>query len=207
MKIAISILKSKYDELETIQKINKTSADFIHLDVADGTFVETVTPKREFLSHSDKKMQVHLMVSHPEDYFDEYSVPFVESITFPVEIEENISLLLENIKSRGLKCGLALNPETEVSAISQYLDILDNVIVMSVVPGKGGQKMITDVLYKIGELKELREKRNLDFQITVDGGVNAETIDFVREADIVVSGSYICMSEDYQTAIDNLDIS
>ena len=111
MKLAISILKSKYSELETINRINNTNADYIHVDVMDGKFVAEKTKPYEYLNKSKKKLNVHLMVENPFNYIPKYSLLNTESIIIPVEIEDDIKSLLDFIRSRGLKCGLAINPE------------------------------------------------------------------------------------------------
>lgn len=204
MKIAVSILSSIYDEETTIKKINQTDAEYVHVDVMDNSFVLGATPKREFLHQSQKPLDVHLMVSRPFEYIAEFAGLKAKSITIHVELEDDLNTLLDYIKSLNIECGLALNPETPTVALEPYLEKLDEVLVMLVTPGKGGQAMQEDVLYKIDELKEIREKRNLNFQIIVDGGVNGKTVHLVKNTDVAVSGSFICKSEDYQGQIDIL---
>jgi len=204
MKIAVSILSSNYNEEETILKINETDADFLHVDVMDGHFVSAKTPAYEYLHLSTKPLNVHLMVSRAFDYISKYSVMNTESITIHVELEDDIKSLLEYIKSRGIKCGLAINPETPISVLENYLDILDEILIMTVNPGQGGQKLIEEVIPKIDNLKNIREQRNYKYQIFVDGGINDSTIKSVINADSVISGSYICKSENYQQQIDKL---
>ena len=204
MKLAVSILKSKYDEEKTIKKLNETNADFLHLDVMDGRFVIETTPERQYLQDSIKPLQVHLMVSNPFNYISKYELVNTESIIIQVELDEDIDGLLDFIKSRNLKCGLAIKPESNVNRILPYIEKLDYVLVLTVEPGKGGQKMMKDVLYKIDLLNEFKRERELNFEIIVDGGVNDETIKSVQNADIVVSGSYICESDNYQEKIDKL---
>lgn len=204
MKIAVSILKSKFNEEDTINKINNTDAEYIHLDVMDGLFVLEKTPKRDFLHKSKKKLQVHLMVNRPFSYVSEYALLNTDAIIIQSELTEDISGLLSYIKSMGIKCGLALKPETNVDVILPYIDTIDQVLVLTVEPGKGGQKLMDSVLYKIDLLNNIRKDKKLDFEIIVDGGVNRETIEKVKNADIIVSGSYICESDNFQEKIDNL---
>lgn len=204
MKIAVSILSSIYDEETTIKKINETDAEYVHVDVMDNSFVLGATPKREYLHQSQKPLDVHLMVSRPFEYIAEFAGLKAKSITIHVELEDDLNTLLDYIKSLNIECGLAINPETEIGALEPYLEKLDEVLVMLVTPGKGGQTMQEDVLYKIDELKEIKEKKNLDFKIIVDGGVNDKTAHLVKNADMAVSGSFICKSEDYQGQIDIL---
>ena len=206
MKLAVSILSSNYDELETIEKINKTKADYIHVDVMDGKFVKEKTKPYEYLHKSKKKLNVHLMVSNPFNYISQYSLLNTETITLSCEIDDDLRSLIDFIHSRGLKAGLAIKPETKVSEIIPYIESLEEVLVLTVNPGKGGQKMMDSVLYKIDILKKLREEKKLKFKIIVDGGINAETTDKVRGADIIVSGSFICKSDDYDAQIQKLGL-
>lgn len=204
MKVAVSILSSNYSEEETIKRINETDADYIHIDVMDSSFVLESTPKREFLHTSKKPLDVHLMVSRPFDYITSFALLNTEAITIHVELEDDIDGLLEYIKSCGLKCGLAINPETSPEKLEPYISKIDEVLVMCVTPGKGGQKLEESVLYKLDILNEMKKKYKRDFKIIVDGGINADTISKVSKADVCVSGSYICKSENFQERIDKL---
>jgi len=204
MKVAVSILKSKYSEEETIKKINETNAEYLHLDVMDGTFVNEVSFEYEHLGEVKKPLQVHLMVSNPFSYIGKYALKNTESIIIHTELTEDIDSLLDIIKSYGLKCGLALNPETQIEKITSYIDKLDYILILTVNPGRGGQKLIKDVLYKLDELNRIRVDKNLQFEIIVDGGVNNENIDLMNNADIVVSGSYVCMNDNFQEQINHL---
>ena len=206
MKLAISILSSKYDELETIERINKTKAHYIHVDVMDGKFVKEKSKPYEYLHKSKKKLNVHLMVSSPFNYISKYSLLNTEGIIIPLEIEDDIRSLLEYIKSKGLKAGLAINPETTVSALEPYYTMIDEVLVLTVNPGKGGQKLKESVLYKIELLNKIKKDRKLKFDIIVDGGINEETIDKIKGADVIVSGSYICKSDDFESQIEKLNL-
>lgn len=206
MKLAVSILSSDYDEEETIARINETSADYLHVDVTDGSFVPGKTPTREFLHTSKKPLNVHLMVSRPFDYISTFGELQADSITIQAELEDDLFGLLSYIRDLSMKCGLALCPETPVSKIEEYADVLDEVLILSVHPGKGGQKMIESTLTKIEELKTLRDRGNYHYEIFVDGGVNAETVSKIHGADAVIVGSYICKSEDYQAQIDKLGL-
>ena len=205
MRIAVSILKSKYDEEETIKRINKTEVDYIHLDIMDGKFVPQKTHEFQYLELSNKKLQVHLMVSNPIEFINKYNLPNVESIIIQTEID-GIEELITYIKSLNKKVGLALNPETNIDELFPYLDNLDYILVLTVHPGLGGQKMLKEVTLKIDELKKLREEKNLNFEIIVDGGVNDETIDLVKSADIAVVGSFICMHDDFNIQINKLKL-
>lgn len=204
MKVAVSILKLFTTEEETIAKINETDAEYLHIDVTDGSFVPGSTPTREFLHMSKKPLNVHLMVSRPFDYVVMYKELGAESITIQCEIEDDLRDILEYIKNIGMKCGMALKPETPVSRLKEYFDLLDEVLILSVHPGVGGQKIIESTLDKIPELISIRENEGYKFDIFVDGGITDETIKLAKGADAVVAGTFICNSEDYQAQIDKL---
>lgn len=204
MKVAVSILSTPYSEKETIERINSTDADFLHIDVMDGSFVPEKSPKREFLYTSKKPLNVHLMVSRPFDYITQFALLNTESITIQCELEDDIKGLLSYIKSCGLKCGLAVSPETSLKKLEPYYEYLDEVLVLTVEPGKGGQKLLDSVLYKIDLLKKIREEGKYNFQIFADGGINGETAAKVKGADVIISGTFICNSENYQAQIDKL---
>lgn len=204
MKIAVSILVSNYSEEETILKINETDADYLHVDVTDGHFVPDKTPEREYLHLSHKPLNVHLMVSRPFSYISKYAAMKAETISISSEIEDDKLAILEYIKSLGVRCGMAIKPGTTVSALEDYFDILDEIIVLTVEPGKGGQKMKEEVLEKVDELVRLRDEFGYKYTIMVDGGINDKNIVKASKADIVVVGSYICKSEDFQSQIDRL---
>ena len=204
MKVAVSFIKSRYSEKETIDLINQTSADFLHIDIMDGEFVENKNYDYEdikmFLKDNHKPLDIHLMCADPLKYIEEYIKLKPYNITFHIEAVNNPLRLIELLHDNGIRCGLAINPDTSVKEIKSYLDLIDNVLVMSVHPGKGGQKFIPDTTSKINELALLKK----NFTIEVDGGVNNEVINNLQNVDIVVSGSYICESEDYQKTIDTL---
>lgn len=203
MKIAVSILTSNYSEEESIRRINETDAEYLHVDVLDGTFVPEVK-SYEFLHTSKKPLNVHLMVSRPFDYIVKFKNLNAESVTIQAELEDDLHSLLGYIKELGMKCGLALSPDTPVDILNDYLNILDEVLVLSVYPGKGMQSMIESTLDKVKLLDELRHTKGYHYQIFVDGGVNDKTVAKVGPADAVIVGSYICKSDNYQDAIDKI---
>lgn len=205
MLIAISFLKSKYDKKSTIQKIQETNCDYIHVDVMDGKFVENKTENLSaYLKDTNKKLDVHLMAEHPMEDIMIYKNLNTEFITIHTEIKDDVLYLLNKIKSYGIKCGIAINPETSIDSIKKYLPIVDQILIMSVNPGKGGQKFMPSVLNKINELNEI--KKDYNFIINVDGGINEENISLIKQvnADMIVSGSYICENDDYQKQLDKL---
>lgn len=205
MKVAVSILNGdKKSDKDAIEKINKTDAEYLHVDVQDGKY--TTAPKRDYdsLYLSKKPLDVHLMVSNPFNYISKYALLNTEVIVFHLEIDEDINGLLDYIKSMGLKCGLAIKPETSIEKLEPYLGKLDKVLLLTVTLGASNQKMIESSLYKIDVLRQLRREKGYTFEIFVDGGVNAETISKVKDADGVVSDSFIRNHENYQDGIDKL---
>lgn len=204
----MSFLKSKYNLKDTIDKINNTDAEYIHVDVMDGNFVPNISciynDVKDVLKNTNKMLDIHLMVDNPIKYILEYKNLSPKFITIHSEINNNIDDLIDLIKSYDIRVGLSIKPKTSIEFIEKYLDKVDNVLIMSVEPGRGGQKFMDSVVYKIDILDKIRKNRKLNYKISIDGGINKDTIDKVRNVDFVISGSYICMNEDYQSMIDSL---
>lgn len=203
MKVSVSYLKSKDDRLTTIKKINETSADYLHVDLMDGLFCGENNYQKEevlaLLNESTKKLDVHLMMENPLSTIVDLSVLRPMRITIPCEIKnvKECLLLLERLE---ISKGLAINPETDIEALTPFLDDIDFVLMMSVHPGKGGQTFMEETPLKIKKLKEIFHK-----EIGVDGGINEETVKKVRlYVDEVVSGSYICLSDNYEKMVKTL---
>ncbi len=200
MKISASFLKIQ-DKEDKILELDKYT-DYMHYDVMDGNFTESKTPS--LIGFDVKKPKdVHLMVTELKKYIDLYSSINPLFMTFHVEVTDNVMQYIDYIKSKGIKVGLALNPATSINEIIPYLEYIDMVLVMSVVPGKGGQAFI-DVTDKIEKLYSYRKENNLNYLIEVDGGINDKTASLVNKADILVSGSYITDSNDYLDKINKL---
>ncbi len=198
MKISASLLSAR-DNLETITKeLNNLDIDYIHLDIMDGLFVPNTSYTDEeinlIMNITNKKLDVHLMVNDIDKYVNYYLKDNVESITFHYEAMNDINII-NKIKNNGIKCGISIKPNTNVEKIYHLLPLIDKVLVMSVEPGKGGQKFIPESEDKINELYTIREKYGYHYLIEVDGGINIESKDNCKNADILVVGSYITMSD------------
>jgi len=194
--LSLSLLSIK-NKPELIKKMYTLEPNYIHLDVADGIFVPS---KAEFLDIPETtiKLDVHLMVEDVEWYLEMYSALDPEYITFHIEVAKNPDKIIEKIKNKGIKVGLAINPETNLDEIKMYLSKIDLVLVMSVTPGFGGQSFLRDNLNKVDELYYLREKYNYNYLIEIDGGIKAENKELCNKCDIFVVGSYITLSEEYR---------
>ncbi len=201
-KVSVSFFSSKNIEDDLISLCD-TSVDYIHVDVGDGKFIERkFNPIKELSGLSGaltKRLDVHFMVEDPEKYIIDYSELNCEYITFHCEIKKDILKLLDLIKSYGIKCGLAISPDTDICFLEPFLDDIDMILVMSVVPGKGGQSFIYSTIDRIKEIKKLIGRR--DIVINVDGGINGETSKLV-DSDIVVSGSFVLGSGDLEKNIE-----
>ncbi len=206
-KISASFLNSKNIPLD-LTKLNDTDVDFIHVDIMDGKFVKNKTmpfsEMKNIYKYTNKRLIVHLIVENPSKYIPLYAELNTECIVFHVESSEDIIKNLELIKSFSIKCGLAINPDTKINELIPYLPYLDEILVMSVYPGEGGQEFIKESENRIKELKELIRSYNLNILIDVDGGVNDKVLDKVVEADILTSGCYIISGNDFQEKITSL---
>lgn len=205
MKVSVSILK-EYDRLiNAVKKVNDSNADFLHIDVMDGKFVNNTKFSKEMvkdiISISKKKIDLHLMVEDL-DLIKEYALLKPDMLTFHVEVIDDFKII-DYVKSHGIKVGLAINPETKIDKLAQYVDDIDLVLFMSVTPGEGGQEFKEEVVDKIINFKKLAPK---DLIISIDGGVNNKTVSLCKYAgcDIVVSGSFITNSDNYTKQINEL---
>ncbi len=194
--ISISILNIK-DDQEKINKIDKLNADYIHMDVMDGKFVSNTTNLLD-TKKTNTKRDIHLMVNNVKEYVDKYLKFDPEFITFHYEAVDNVLEMINYIKSKDVKVGLSIKPNTSIDSIKEYLSLVDLVLVMSVEPGKGGQAFIESSTDKINELAKLRKDYNYHYLIEVDGGVKDTTKKYCLNADILVVGSFITMSDNYE---------
>jgi len=203
IKISPSILSADFSQLGAeIKRLEKGGADMIHVDVMDGHFVPNLTigpPVIKALrNQSSLKFDVHLMISPVHEYIDAYADAGADIITIHPEATDNLENSIKKIKEKNKKVGVSLNPESKVDLILHLLDQIDLVLIMSVNPGFGGQKFMPEVLDKITNLKRIKQKKNLDFDIEIDGGINFDNCKSVIEAgaNILVSGTTIFKSND-----------
>lgn len=205
MKLSASFLTMKEDRMNEL--IN-TPIDYIHVDVMDGVFVKNLSDSiysvKEKLKDNTKKLDVHLMVKDVFKYVDDFKTLNPEYIIFHYEAVKDHMEVINRIKSLNIKVGIAINPGTLVDAILSFLDKIDLVLVMSVIPGKGGQSFINNSLFKIKRLNFLREINHFNYVIEVDGGVNDEVIKNLNGVDIVVAGNYITSADNYLEQVNKL---
>ena len=208
MKIAVSYLSSKKSKKETIQLIEDTTADYIHVDLMDGGFVPkknfTIEEVEELLEKHTKPLDIHLMVFDPIIYVPSLAKLNPEFITFHLEATKDVVKTIEAIKMQGIKAGITIRPDTDLYELMPYLSLVDLVLIMSVEPGEGGQEFMMSAVDRLQALMEIRKNNGLSFLIEIDGGINKDTIKFVKDVDIAVSGSFICNSSNYQERIAEL---
>ena len=193
MKEVSGSFLSNNDKFYEINRLNNSDVDYIHFDVMDGKFVSnkniTVSELPKLIDAAKKKIDIHFMVNDPGKYIDKICFYNIDYITIHYEIK-NLEDYIDKIKDYGFKVGIAVKPETDIEKIYYLLDKINLVLIMSVEPGKSGQKFI-DVSDKINKLKQEIINRKLNVKISVDGGINEEVLTYVKEADILVSSSFI----------------
>lgn len=210
IKIAPSILSADYANFEKeLKQIELTGAEYVHIDIMDGHFVPPISFGAGVVAsmrpHSKLVFDCHLMVSNPETHIEEFARAGADIISIHAEATPHIHGALQKIRANGVKASVVINPGTPVEAVKNVLNLVDQVLVMTVNPGFGGQAFLPETMDKIRELVVLREVNNLDFDIEVDGGIDDQTISIAREAgaNVFVAGSYV-FKEDMNQQVQNL---
>lgn len=198
IKVAPSILSADYINLQKdIELIESAGAEFVHIDVMDGMFVPSISYGPAWVKAlrpvTDMVLDVHLMVEQPERYIDVFAEAGSDIIGVHYEATPHIHRALQKIKNHGIKAEVVINPGTSVAAIEPVLHMVDQVLVMTVNPGFGGQKFLPETLEKIARLAEIKREKGYDYDIEIDGGANDETTKLAYEAGatVAVAGSYV----------------
>ncbi len=206
VKLAPSLLNSDFSDLREAVSIIEGVADAVHLDVMDGNFVPNITfgplVVKAVRSLTSLPLDVHLMIAHPAEYVEDFVKAGADWISFHIEVTRHPGEILGLIRSHSRRAGVVINPQTPAERLFEYLDIVDFILVMTVMPGFGGQQIIPEALEKVSTLKQEAARQGLDMEIEVDGGVKTENLDTVLEAgtDIVVVGSSIFSAPDPRQA-------
>ena len=210
--ISPSILGGTFSNMEKIiSSLDQSEAEYIHFDVMDGDFVPNLTFGPQFISNlrnqTKKVFDVHLMINRVGKFLDDYIKAGSDIITFHIEIEENLSELISKIKDKDIKAGIAIKPKTPWEEIKSLLHSIDQVIIMTVEPGFGGQSFMDSQIDKIKNISNYIKENNLSVDIEIDGGVNYETGKICRDAgaNILVAGSFLFKQENLLTATNELN--
>ena len=197
-KIAPSILSADYANFESeLKKLEATGAEYVHIEIMDGHFVPNISFGAGVVAsmrpHSRLVFDCHLMVSNPEHHIEDFARAGADIISIHAEATPHIHGALQKIRAAGVKASVVINPGTPVEVVKNVLNLVDQVLVMTVNPGFGGQAFLPETMDKVRELVILREVNQLDFDIEVDGGIDDETIGIAKEAgaNVFVAGSYV----------------
>ena len=211
IKIAPSILAADFGNLSRdCEIINRSNADWFHLDVMDGLFVPNISFGMPIVSlirkMTKKPLDVHLMITKPERYIDKFIDIGSDFLTVHIEATSEMENILDRIKDSSIKSGIAINPDTPINKLMQYVDKVDLICLMGVHPGFGGQKFIHKTFERLVDLKKLIETKNSSALIEIDGGVDSTNNKKLKSlgADVLVAGNYIFKSADIDNAVDSL---
>lgn len=209
--VSPSILSGDFAVMgDSVKKACDWGADLIHVDVMDGVYVPNITfgmpMVKAIKPYSSVPLDVHLMITEPEKYVEEFVSCGADIVTFHPEASKNAAQTIDKIKQKGAKCGLALNPDKSLDLVYPYIDKIDMVLLMSVFPGFGGQKFIASVLDKAKELKSYINKNNIELDIEIDGGVSSQNAKLVRDSgvNILVAGSAVYKSQNPKNEISKI---
>ncbi|MCO4466606.1 ribulose-5-phosphate 3-epimerase [Streptococcus infantarius subsp. infantarius] len=213
-KIAPSILAADYANFASeLKRIEETSAEYVHIDIMDGQFVPNITFGADVVAsvrkHSKLVFDCHLMVVNPERFVDAFAQAGADIMTIHAESTLHIHGALQKIKKAGMKAGVVINPGTPVSAIEPVLSLVDQVLIMTVNPGFGGQAFIPEMLEKVQKVAKIRDEKGYDFDIEVDGGVDNKTIKacYQAGANVFVAGSYLFKASDLTAQVETLRVA
>ncbi len=209
MKLSVSYLNVKKRNVpKIISMLDKTNVDFIHVDVMDGKYVKNKANSFGFVKklgdYTRKRFDIHFMVRKPIKMIDDYADLNAYCMTFHIDIKSDLNKVIEKCHMYGIKVGLALNPDQSPELLMPYIEQIDLILVMSVVPGLPAQPFMEEVLPKIKKIRKIIQDTKRDILISVDGGVNLDYKKKLEDVDILVSGSFVTNSANYEEVIDEL---